>query len=69
MKTPKLIATNSTQDMVLDIRKEDNEYRFTLYGDYKGEYMQVDFDAMTEKEFKLFINKCIRVLKDNKWMT
>lgn len=37
--------------------KKSYHYWFTLFGTYKGQKIQIDFDTMTKKEVKKFIKQ------------
>jgi len=65
----KLKAVNSSQDMDFLIQKGivegEEEYYFTLCGSYNGkEDMQVDFDCLTPDQFRDFVAKCYKLLKE-----
>jgi hypothetical protein len=65
-----LRAVNSSQDMDFFIQKgnidNEDEYYFTLCGKYRDEEnMQVDFDCMNPSEFREFIAKCYKLLKED----
>jgi len=52
----KLNAKNSNGDSTLWLQVQDvngeNEYYFTLCGDYKGKKIQIDFDEITKTELE-----------------
>ena len=69
-ETLSLKAVNSGQNMDFFIQKGEvdgeEEYYFTLCGNYRGEEdMQVDFDCLTPDQFREFISKCYKLLKEN----
>lgn len=54
----KLKAANSSGSQTLELMKSKNRYIFTLYGDYRGDNIQIDFDELTENQLDDIITMC-----------
>lgn len=47
-----LKAQNSSGEQTLSATKDGDEIWFTIFGDYKGESIQIDFDSLTIKQLE-----------------